>query len=106
MTGTYPTPNSIASLHGAETTSDARRVISAEEAEHLDKVLNILAGRTEELRERLRAVLLPAQAIPSGSDQKSPQIPGSMLSERFRAMRSVAESAIGTVDDILSRLDI
>lgn len=88
-------------------TEPARRVISMEEADNLDKTLNVLAGRAEELRERLQRVLTPASAnAAGGSEPRAPVQTASALSDRFRGMRGIAEAAIGTVDDILARLDV
>lgn len=91
-----------------KTASEARHVISREEADNLDKTLNILAGRAEELRERLDGVLTPSMpSTPGSSNRTEPVIPtASRLSDRFRGMRSIAEVAVGTIDDILGRLDV
>ena len=90
-----------------KTASEARHVISREEADNLDKTLNILAGRAEELRERLGGVLTPSSPCGPGGSNSETVIPtASALSDRFRGMRKVAESAISTIDDILLRLDV
>ena len=106
----HPATNSIIPPNGTvsyASSDPARRVISSEEADNLDKTLNILAGRAEELRERLRTVLLPQSPNTDGGSEQKCSVPtASMLSDRLRGMRSIAEQAINTVDDILGRLDV